>query len=164
MQAPTGVTSDILHESEKDPTHFEPLDGVWKVDGDNETFDMDDGSIVHGTMGLLFCINSAGCVVDCLRAIARMAHDSHLRQSIVSQPGLLQLLCAMATKGGCAQTNDDYDLVMEVCGFLFKLMTLYLNETGCRSNHSRSGKFELQGEAQVGWIRGTQPPPPSSIR
>jgi hypothetical protein len=43
-----------------------------------------------------------------------MSHDSHLRQSIVNQPGLLQLLCAIATKGGCAQTNEDYSLVMEV--------------------------------------------------
>jgi hypothetical protein len=117
VQAPAGVSSDILHESEKDSTHFEPLDGLWKVDGDNETFDMDDGSVVHGLMGLLFCVNNAGCVVNCLRAIARMSHDSHLRQSIVSQPGLLQLLCAMSTKGGCAQTNEDYDLVIEVCNF-----------------------------------------------
>jgi hypothetical protein len=77
---------------------------------------MDDGSLVYGTVGLLFCSSSAGCVVDCLRAISRMSHDSHLRQSIVTQPGLLQLLCAFATKGGCAQTNEDYSLVMEVSG------------------------------------------------
>ena len=114
VQAPAGAAGDFGHEAEKDLTHFAPLDGVWRQDGDGESFDMDDGSLVNGTMGLLFCSNNAGCVVDCLRAIARMAHDSGMRQSIVSQPGLLQLLCSMATKGGCAQTNEDYDLVMEV--------------------------------------------------
>ena len=114
VQAPAGAAGDFGREAEKDETHFAPLDGVWKQEGDDEPFDMDDGSLVHGTMGLLFCSNDAGCVVDCLRAIARMAHDSSMRQSIVSQPGLVQLLCAMATKGGCAQTNEDFALVMEV--------------------------------------------------
>ncbi len=114
MQAAVGAAIDNGIEVESDLTHFAPLDGVWKEDGDGESFNMDDGSLVHGTVGLLFCSSSAGCVVDCLRAISRMSHDSHLRQSIVSKPGLLQLLVAMATKGGCAQTNEDYGLVMEV--------------------------------------------------
>jgi hypothetical protein len=116
VQSPAGAANDFVSEAEKDATHFAPLDGVWKQVGEGESFDADDGSLVHGTLGLLFCSNSAGCIVDCLRAIGRMAHNSSLRQSIVSQPGLLQLLCAIAAKGGCAQTNDDYGLVMEVCG------------------------------------------------
>jgi hypothetical protein len=117
VQSPAGA--DFGSDVEKDVTHFAPLDGVWKQVGEGESFDADDGSLVHGTLGLLFCSNSAGCVVDCLRAIGRMAHNSSLRHSIVSQPGLLQLLCAIAAKGGCAQTNEDYGLVMEVCGVCF---------------------------------------------
>jgi hypothetical protein len=114
VQAAVGAAVDSGVEVECDLTHFAPLDGIWKEEGDGEPFDMDDGSLVFGTVGLLFCSNSAGCVVDCLRAISRMSHDSHLRRSIVSKPGLLQLLVAMATKGGCAQTNEDFHLVMEV--------------------------------------------------
>ena len=119
VQSAAGAANDTGSEAARDPTHFSPLDGVWKEEADGETFDMDDGSLVHGTVGLLFCSNSAACVVDCLRALARMAHDAHLRQSIVSLPGLLQLLCAMAAGGGCAQTNEDYSVVMEVRGTLF---------------------------------------------
>lgn len=117
VQSAAGAANDTGAEAERDATHFLPLDGVWKEEADGEAYDMDDGSLVHGTVGLLFCSSSAGCVVDCLRAIARMAHDSHFRQSIVSLPGLLQLLCSIATGGGCAKTNEDYSLVMEVCGY-----------------------------------------------
>jgi hypothetical protein len=116
VQSPAAAANDLDHvvELSLDMTHFAPLDGAWKEDGDGEAFDADDGSLVHGIVGLLFCSNSASCVVDCLRAIACLTHDSHLRQAIVSQPGLLQLLCAMAKIGGCAQSNEDYALVIEV--------------------------------------------------